>query len=358
MPDVGQADRKWVVAAYQRIRKERRAYSLDELMAALPPPPGRTPGELAEMLDKVLALRRLKKSPARWDLGGEVRMRQPDAHTRLISPEVKDLTAEPTALPVQNTPRPKFTLGPWRAGASAGHLNSGSFEGSWSELLRALTDALSDGYVDRLSLAIHEPSSEPLRIFAVRGLDPIPFFLAYSRVDSAQRSLNLAALNWHLWRPESALSYDTPELALRAPTDRLAVATWRTDSPFNLARSVCHSLHLLTGATRPAADVTVTLAGSTRRQELVSIERARQLYSRERRADAKPVRGYCRACGHALRDAASLRRGYGPDCWERISDHRRVGIENAPDLPAHYWAGALPISGLRRRIQEDLARRD
>jgi hypothetical protein len=306
------------------------------------------------MLDQVLALRRLKKPPARWDVGGEVRMNQPSVQCDAQA-EAPPASSGRPGLPDQRTPRPRFALGPWRAGA--GHLASGRFDGTWSELLRAVTDALSDGFVDRLSIDMNEgpSSSEPIRVTALRGLDPLPFFLAYSPVSSSQRSSNLSALSWHLWRPESVMSYDKPDLALLAPTDALAVATWRAETPFNLARAICYSLHLLTGTSRPGGVVHVTSASGARREELDHIERLRRTFSRHQKAGAKPVRGHCRACGHALRDAASIRRGYGPECWERVSDHRRVGLELAPDLPAHYWAGALPISALRRRIRAELA---
>lgn len=180
--------------------------------------------------------------------------------------------------------------------------------------------------------------------------------LAYTGVTDSQQFSNLAALHWHLWRTESVLSYDNPELALLTPPDGLAVATWRAASPYDLARATCRSLYLLTGLAKPTGTVTFARASGARRQGLDNIERIRRMYPRERKSSAKPVRGHCRACGHALRDAASLRRGYGPDCWERVADHRRVGIAQAPDLPAHYWAGALPISGLRRRIGDGLRR--
>lgn len=352
---IGQDDRRWVVAAYQRIRQQRRAYSMDQLMAAIPPPAGRSASDLANMLDKVVALRRLKKAPARWELSGGVTVRQPNPPQADLLADPLPTSPEAVGLPAQKTPRPQFALGPWRAGA--GHLESGPLYGTWPELLRAVTDALSDGYIDRLVLIVEQRDlQDPIRVVALRGLDPLPFFLAYTRVSSGQQSRNLAALNWHLWRPEQSLSYDNPELALVAPVDVTAVATWRTDTPFNLARAVCHSLHLLCGTARPAGVVEVVRADSGRRNELSSIEEAKRLCARQLRANSKPVRGHCRACGHALRDAASLRRGYGPDCWERVTDHRRVGLELAPDLPAHYWAGALPISGLRKRIREDVAR--
>ena len=352
---VGPDDRRWVVAAFQRIRKDRRAYSLEELLSILPPPAGRAPNELADMLDQVLALRRLKKAPPRWDLGGEVRMKQPSSQPAGVEVEAATTPTRPAGLPLQKTPRPAFPLGPWRAGGS--NVEAGPFSGTWSELLRVASDALTDGYIDQLALTLEQRSgSAPLRIVSLRGLDPLPFFLAYTGVADSRQFSNLAALNWHLWRTESVLSYDNPELALLAPPSGPAVATWRAASPFDLARATCHSLYLLTGLASPRGQVTFVRAPGARRQELDNIERVRRMYSRERKSSSKPVRGHCRACGHALRDAASLRRGYGPDCWERVSDHRRVGIEQAPDLPAHYWAGALPISGLRRRIGDDLRR--
>lgn len=59
-----------------------------------------------------------------------------------------------------------------------------------------------------------------------------------------------------------------------------------------------------------------------------------------------PVQTYCLACGQPLSDPASVERGYGPDCWERMTgDVRRVMARPMSALAtALKWDDAIALT--------------
>jgi hypothetical protein len=244
---------------------------------------------------------------------------------------------------------------------------------SWGLLSSRVVATISALEVDELvvSVSSHEDESAPdaravLSVHLERLVDEVPFFVAWCAIDGPAVKARLAGRGWHLWTLSEAARWDRPEDVLTAEgwarEDRV-VATWWADSPLEVSRAVLGLLHDglgLRALSRLHFDVSRVSAKELRRRqaEAAATEQLR-VYLRRRgfRGFVNPVRGRCTVCGQPLRDPQSLRRGVGPDCWERVG-MLGPGWSRRPDLradvPARLWVGAKRVSTFRKTLRRRL----
>lgn len=369
LSNVTQDDRKWLVKAKQHVTAAKAPCSVADVVGALGRPPGRSDDDIAEILDALVGLRRLKKLPLRWEVGRSVQLAAPTKAAALKAHDGADHLAadgrrvrtavaadlagsEPPGIPPQRAPRPVWPSAPF---GGEKLLRDGEQTLTWPRLVRALTDTVASRYVDDITLRTARSSpaasvSIPVRI--CRAVDARPYFLACVVLTGSDDANSLGALDWHLWAPHNALRYDDPRRLMAQPVREIVsagcVATWRASTPLELARALAIALHALSATSSCGLHVTVQRAHAARRDaELQDLERQRRAATR---SSQKPVRGFCRACGQPLRDAVSLRRGYGPECFERLRGKGNAAINLTADVPVQYWAGARPLPIVRRRI--------
>ncbi|WP_283682705.1 DUF6011 domain-containing protein [Parablautia sp. Marseille-Q6255] len=59
----------------------------------------------------------------------------------------------------------------------------------------------------------------------------------------------------------------------------------------------------------------------------------------------------CQKCGRKLTDLDSIKRGYGPECWETIIGKERNSCSNLPD--DYEVPGQISLFDYENIIQED-----
>lgn len=264
------------------------------------------------------------------------------------------------AIPSYRPGRYVYTIPALRAGLLT--------ERTWGDMASRVSHAVSDVAVRDvcITLVADDEGRRPLLVVVMeRVIDERPLFVAWTWTTSESVARTFGAAGWHRWSAEHPARWDdrgflvdTADTTVPAPW----LLTWRSTRILDTTRAAFGGFHDRLGVTdigRLDVEVSLVSAAETvhRRQQVEAVTELRTyLHRRGWRGWTNPVRGHCAVCNMPLRDPASVRRGIGPDCWERVRGfgtawHNRPDLRHS-DVPARYWVGATPVAEFRERLSE------
>ena len=240
----------------------------------------------------------------------------------------------------------------------------------WEALLRRFKATLDDERSDRVEIlrprisGTEEPRPK-ISIHVDRVILGVPQWVAWTVVDNKSDVARLSGTGWVLWnarRPPDFRRRAQDALNAETGVGLPVVATWRTQTSFDVSRVVIGSLY---GALNIRE--TSELVAAVKRVSEKEFKRRRKVEEGLKRAvgarsrtvgpqKAKPVLGYCELCGLPLTQEGSADARFGPICRQIMAglDVSVQEIKSHPDPGS--WARARSEREWRGTLMERIQR--